>query len=71
MTEDPETIQGDAEDIEIARKISGTGARRFPIVDDNGELIGIATLDDLVATIGEELGAVSNTIEQQSPSYSP
>lgn len=71
MTEDPVTVQEDAEDVEIAEKIGETGVRRIPIVDDGGELAGIATLDDLVATIGEELDAVSRTIEKQSPDYSP
>lgn len=71
MTEDPITIEEDAEDIAIAEKIGESGVRRFPIVDDNGTLAGIVTLDDLVATIGEELEAVSDTIETQSPGYSP
>lgn len=71
MTEDPVTVPEDAEDVEIAEKIGEHGVRRFPIVDDDGELAGIATLDDLVATIGEELDAVANTIETQSPDYSP
>lgn len=39
--------------------------------DDDGTLTGIVTLDDLVATIGEQLENVSETIEVQSPGYSP
>lgn len=71
MTEDPVTLREDAEDIEIPRVIGEHGVRRIPIVDENDELSGIVTLDDLVATIGEELDAVADTIEKQSPGYSP
>lgn len=71
MTEDPATIREDAEAIEISRAINEHNVRRFPIVDENGNLTGIVTLDDLIATIGEQLENVSNTIEVQSPEYSP
>lgn len=71
MTEDPATIQEDEEAIEISRAIDEHDVRRFPVVDENGTLTGIVTLDDLVATIGEQLDNVSDTIEVQSPDYSP
>lgn len=71
MSEDPATIQEDAEAIEVSRVIGEEGVRRIPIVDDSGKLAGIVTLDDLVATIGEQLDNVADTIEVQSPEYSP
>lgn len=71
MTEDPVTIQEDEEAIEISRAIAEHNVRRFPVVNDDGTLTGIVTLDDLVATIGEQLDNVAETIESQSPSYSP
>lgn len=71
MTEDPATIHEDEEAIEISRAIEAHNVRRFPIVDDDGTLTGIVTLDDLVATIGEQLENVAETIEVQSPDYSP
>ena len=71
MTEDPATIQEDAEAIEISRAIDEHDVRRFPVVDENGSLTGIVTLDDLIATIGEQLDNVADTIEVQSPDYSP
>lgn len=71
MTEDPATIQEDAEAIEISRAIDEHDVRRFPVVDEDGSLTGIVTLDDLVATIGEQLDNVADTIEVQSPNYSP
>ncbi|MFC7010038.1 CBS domain-containing protein [Halalkalicoccus salilacus] len=71
MTEDPATIQEDAEAIEISRAIGEHDVRRFPVVDEDGSLTGIVTLDDLIATIGEQLDNVADTIEVQSPDYSP
>lgn len=71
MTEDPVTLHEGEEAIEASRTIDENNVRRIPIVDDNGELAGIVTLDDLVATIGEQLGNVVDTIEVQSPKYSP
>lgn len=71
MTENPATIQGDADSIELPRKLGEEKIRRLPVVDDDGRLQGVVTLDDVVATIGEELDNVSTVIEAQSPGYSP
>ena len=71
MTEDPVTLREDAEAIEISRIIGEHNVRRIPVVDENGVLTGIVTLDDLVATIGEQLDNVAETIEAQSPEYRP
>ncbi|QHS17856.1 CBS domain-containing protein [Halopenitus persicus] len=70
MTEDPVTIEGDAEAVELPKKMAETHVRRVPVVDD-GKLTGVATLDDVVATAGEELEDVAEVIEAQSPEYSP
>lgn len=71
MTEDPVTIQEDDDALEISRTIDEHNVRRIPVVDEDGELTGIVTLDDLVATIGEQLDHAAETIETQSPEYSP
>lgn len=71
MTEDPATIREDAEAMEISRTIDEQNVRRIPVVDENDRLSGIVTLDDLVATMGEQLDHVSETIESQSPDYRP
>lgn len=71
MAEDPITLREGEESIEISRVIGEHGVRRIPIVDENDELTGIVTLDDLIATIGEQLDNIADTIEVQSPDYSP
>jgi Mg/Co/Ni transporter MgtE len=45
--------------------------RRIPVVDDDGRLVGIATLDDVVATAGEMLDDVAAVIESQSREFEP
>lgn len=71
MTADPATVREDDEAMELSRVIDEHNVRRVPVVDDDGALTGIATLDDLVATVGEQLDNVSDTIEAQSPEYAP
>lgn len=71
MTEDPVTLHQDDEAMAISRTIGEHHVRRIPIVDDDDRLVGIATLDDLVATIGEQLEEIADTIEFQSPDYQP
>ncbi|RBI58424.1 CBS domain-containing protein [halophilic archaeon] len=71
MTEDPVTLHEDEEAIEISRTIGEHNVRRIPVVDDDDKLTGIVTLDDLYATIGEQLDNVADTVEVQSPKYSP
>ncbi len=71
MTPDPVTLHEGEEGMEISRTIDEHDVRRIPVVDEDGKLTGIVTLDDLVATIGEQLDHVSDTIEAQSPKYRP
>ncbi|MFB6118552.1 CBS domain-containing protein [Halosegnis sp.] len=71
MSEDPVTISGDAPDVELPDRMAEATVRRLPVVDDDGTLEGIVTLDDVVATAGEELEAIATVIEAQSPEYSP
>ncbi|MFB6122687.1 MAG: CBS domain-containing protein [Haloferacaceae archaeon] len=71
MTADPVTIRGDAEDFDLAETFAEAKVRRLPVVDENGDLTGVVTLDDLVATVGEEMKDVATVIEAQSPGYSP
>lgn len=71
MAEDITTIREDAEAVELASRLGDEQVRRLPVVDDNGQLVGMVTLDDLVATIGEQLDEVADVIEAQSPDYSP
>lgn len=49
------------------RQLEGAGVRRLPIVDDDGKLAGIITLDDILVLLGTELGNVTSIVKTQSP----
>jgi predicted transcriptional regulator len=44
------------------RKMREHGVRRLPIVDGEGRLIGVVTLDDVLMLLGRELGDAAATI---------
>jgi CBS domain-containing protein len=71
MTPDPITIHADATATDLPATMAEGRVRRIPVVDDDGRLVGIATLDDVVATIGEMLKDVATVIEGQSREYEP
>lgn len=71
MPGDLTTISADAEADQLPKKLEEGKVRRLPVVDDDGKLVGIVTLDDVVATIGEELDDVASVIEAQSRKYKP
>jgi CBS domain-containing protein len=71
MTPDPVTIHEDATAVDLPATMAEGGIRRVPVVDDDGLLVGIATLDDVVATAGEMLDDVATVIELQSREFEP
>ncbi|MDS0284601.1 CBS domain-containing protein [Haloarcula onubensis] len=62
FTADPSMSIFDA--IEV---MSDEGVRRLPIVDDNGALRGIVTLDDALVLLGGVVSEVADTVQSQSP----
>ena len=62
FTADPSMSIFDA--IEV---MSDEGIRRLPIVDDNGMLRGIVTLDDALVLLGGVVSEVADTVRSQSP----
>ncbi|WP_136591045.1 CBS domain-containing protein [Salinigranum halophilum] len=71
MTADPVTIHEDATAVDLPATMAEGFVRRIPVVDDDGTLVGIATLDDVVATTGEMLKDVATVIEGQSRDFTP
>lgn len=41
------------------------GVRRLPVVGDDGELVGIITVDDLLDVIAEELGELTKVLARE------
>jgi CBS domain-containing protein len=65
------TIHEDATAVELPVTMVEGRVRRIPVVDDEGTLVGIVTLDDVVATTGEMLDDVATVIESQSREFEP
>ncbi|MEO7560068.1 MAG: CBS domain-containing protein [Nitrosospira sp.] len=50
---------------EAIQYMRGKTVRRLPIVDENGGLVGILTLDDLLELLSEELLAIAKLVKYQ------
>jgi CBS domain-containing protein len=58
MTAWPATIQQDAPiDVAVA-EMKARGCRRLPVVTDEDKLVGILSLDDIIANVADELGQI-------------
>jgi len=53
---------------EVCQKMSEHGVRRMPVMDE-GRLVGILTLDDLVILLEDEMGQLSSVIQAESPPH--
>jgi CBS domain-containing protein len=57
---------GEASDVyETAELMRDRGVRRVPVVDDQGGLLGIVTLDDLLRIIGEQLALLARVVARE------
>ncbi len=68
MTENPETLNEDLGLFQALERMKEVGVRRFPIVNDRGELVGIITLDDVLYILGKEMSDVATILKKESPS---
>lgn len=58
-------VKEDAGIFEAIQLMSAKGVRRLPVVDHEGGLVGIVTLDDLLLLLAKELGAFSKLIRHE------
>ena len=66
MTEDPIVLDGAAGLYDAMKCGRGWGIQRLPIVDSNGDLVGIISLDDIIRLLVEEITWVANIVEKVS-----
>jgi predicted transcriptional regulator len=58
-------IAKDAGLYDAIRMMADKGVRRLPVVDEKGALYGIATLDDMLLLLVQELNALSKLIQRE------
>ena len=59
------TVQESNGVFEAIQYMRSKGIRRLPVVDDDGGLVGIVTLDDLLVLLADELGALARLVERE------
>ncbi len=69
MTENPVTVGRDTDLFDAIRTLRDHEVRRVPVVDDDGRLSGILSLDDVLVVLGGELSAAVDVVESQSPRF--
>jgi CBS domain-containing protein len=69
MTADPVTVTADTGVMELCDRISEASVRRMPVVDRDGRLTGIVTLDDLHVLLTEEQSDLAAVVRAESPPY--
>ena len=67
MSPDLKTIQ-ENEAIEMALGVMRRGRfRRVPVVDGNGRLVGLVSLDDILMLLAQEFTQIGRLLEQETP----
>jgi len=65
MSTDVVSAREDDSLIDLMRTMRAKGVRRVPVVGAQGELVGIATLDDLLAVLAEEFSLLVAAIDRE------
>ena len=68
MTHGVFTVENDDSIMDVMMEMCGENVRRVPVVED-GELVGIVTLDDFVALLATEFNNLASVIVSESPAY--
>lgn len=63
------TTTTDASVFDAIDEMKERGIRRLPVVDQQGKLEGIVTLDDIFVALVHELDVATDVIEEQSPRF--
>lgn len=69
MSTDLRTVEPDTGFYEAAQVMSTHGVRRLPVCNDDDELVGIITADDLNELVAEENEHFAEVIRAQRPAY--
>lgn len=67
MTAHPHYVHEDASIEEGLRMMRAGRHRRLPVVDGDGRLIGLISIDDVLLLISDEMQSIGRLIERESP----
>ena len=65
MGQDLATVREGEGVFETMRLMRAKGVRRMPVVDSEGGLVGIVTLDDLVTLLAEEMAELAKLVSRE------
>lgn len=68
MTEDLVTVEADVGTFDLCSTMCDNAVRRVPVVED-GALVGIITLDDMLTLLADELQHLATVVAEESPPY--
>ncbi|MDH5021480.1 CBS domain-containing protein [Halobacterium rubrum] len=69
MSDDLHVVDDNAGFFEAAETMSDHGVRRLPVIDGDGDLAGIITIDDLTELLADEEQHVAEVLRAQRPPY--
>jgi CBS domain-containing protein len=67
MTQDPVRISVDKDLHHLTSLMHAFHVRRVPVVDGYDTTLGIITLDDLIALLGEEMSEIGKAVSEEFP----
>ena len=67
MTRQPRSVEENASIESALAAMRINASRRITVVDNTGRLVGLISLDDVLALLAEEFGQIGDVIEQESP----
>ncbi len=66
MTRDPVSVTSDMSVFSAIQALNAVSVRRAPVLDSDGKLIGIVTLDDLLPVVCSEFAAIGSLLGSQA-----
>lgn len=66
MAGDVVTVTAGTSVFEVTQRLADAGIRRLPVIDGDGALQGIVSIDDVVVLLSQELEHVSDVLSTQS-----
>jgi len=67
MTADPVRISVNSDLHHLTSLMHAYHVRRIPIVNGSDDMLGIVTMDDLIALLGDEMSEIGKAISERSP----